>query len=73
MISIKQTTAIRLKEVREKEGLTQEKFAAIIGLSRVKLAKVEAGITKPSIEILRAVTNKFNVTYEFLLGMEETE
>jgi transcriptional regulator with XRE-family HTH domain len=42
----------RLKWLREKSGLSQEKLAAAIGVSRPFIALLESGSRSPSIEVL---------------------
>jgi transcriptional regulator with XRE-family HTH domain len=62
----------RIKAIRVKSGLTQEKFARKIDEKRIKYAKIEIGMYKPSFKMLRAISKKFKVSYNYLFGIEQT-
>jgi transcriptional regulator with XRE-family HTH domain len=58
----------KVKEAREKMGLTQEQFADKYGYARTTLAKLEAGIRDfKSTEII-TLAEQLNVSCDYLLG-----
>jgi len=57
----------RIGQIRNKKGLSQLRFAQIIGISRSFLSELEGGITKPSMPILLAIEYKFDVSYEWIM------
>ena len=46
---------MRLKELRERRGLTQEKLAELAGVSRAYLSRLEMGLHDPPLSRLRAL------------------
>lgn len=57
----------RVKQVRERVGLTQKEFAAQIGVSRSFLSEIEAGKVKPSVETLIGIVTRFQIDPHWLL------
>ena len=57
----------KLKQLREKEGLTQQQLANKIFVSRSAVAKWENGLGIPSEESLNLLCDHFAVTKEQLL------
>jgi transcriptional regulator with XRE-family HTH domain len=55
----------RIKYLRGEK--TQSEFAAIIGATKQKISNYEAGIIKPSFEILEQIAEKLNVNINWLL------
>jgi transcriptional regulator with XRE-family HTH domain len=62
---------MRLKELRARDRITQEQLAEAIGLERSSIGKYEGrqGII-PSVEVLKAIADYFNVTTDYLLGRD---
>lgn len=56
----------RVKELRRKTGLSQEKFALLINMDRTYFASVESGKRNISIENIYKIANGLNVTMEEL-------
>lgn len=52
----------RVREMRAKTGLSQEKFALEIGMDRTYLASVEAGRRNLSLKNIKKLADGFNVT-----------
>lgn len=52
----------RIKELRQKTGLSQEKFALKIGMDRTYFASVEAGKRNISIINLKKIADGLGVT-----------
>ncbi|HEY5600104.1 MAG TPA: LexA family transcriptional regulator [Candidatus Manganitrophaceae bacterium] len=57
----------RIKQARERAGLTQKEFSARIGISRSFLSEIEAGKVKPSIEALIGLLRNFDIDAHWLL------
>lgn len=57
---------------RKKSGLSQEAFAEKIGVSRQAVSKWETGESAPEISKLKAISECFGVTIDFLLSYDET-
>lgn len=58
----------RLKELREKEELSRQQLADILGVSRASLEYYEKGKRTPDIEVLYKLSEHFNVTSDYLIG-----
>lgn len=56
---------------RKKNGLSQEAFAEKIGVSRQAVSKWETGESAPEISKLKAISECFGVTVDFLLSEDE--
>lgn len=53
---------MRLKELRAKTGLSQEKFALKIGMDRTYYASVEAGRRNIALENIKKIADGFNLS-----------
>jgi transcriptional regulator with XRE-family HTH domain len=58
---------MRLKELREQKGLTQEALAEKIGVSRGYLSRLEMGRHDPSLSLLRRLARALMVDVAKLL------
>ena len=58
---------MRLKELREEEGLTQEALAKRIPMSRAYLSRLEMGLHDPSLSKLQAIAKALGVKVGRLL------
>lgn len=64
----------RIKEVREKLGLSQKEFAERIDMKRNSIAQIETGIRNPSVRTLKAIGKEFGINYSWLKdGIGEME
>jgi len=62
-----------LKELRSKHNITQEQLAAAIGVERSSIGKYEGNQSvMPSVDVLKAIADYFNVTTDYLLGRMRT-
>ena len=62
--------ARRIKELRAENGVTQEKFAMMVGLNRSYLADIEKANRNFGIDTLDKIVRGFNLTYaEFFKGL----
>jgi transcriptional regulator with XRE-family HTH domain len=62
----------RLKQLRERAGVSQEKMAELVGVSRVQLQKYESGQNMMNTEKLQLVAGALSVpVQEFFVSGEE--
>ena len=59
-----------LKEVRQKNGFTQEELGTDVGVSRQTIISVERYRYKPSLELAMKISKKLNVKIEKLFFFE---
>ena len=59
---------LKLKELREKRGLSQAAVADFIGISRQMYNKYENGEVEPSLKAVKSLCELYNITYQELLG-----
>lgn len=64
---------IRLKELREKNGITQKAFANSCNIATSTYNQYETGKRQPDLETLKKLAEKLQVTVDYLLGVEEKE
>lgn len=57
----------RIKQLRETEGISQEKLSSIIGISRPAISQIESGERKITAEELVLFAKKFNMNLENLI------
>ncbi len=60
----------RVNQVRKQHGLTQQKFAEMLGISRTHIANVENRNDNPSVPVLKLIATKFGVNEQWLLTGE---
>lgn len=63
--------ALRLKELREKNNLSQKAFALKMGISQSTVGMWESGKREPNFNMIEQVANYFNVSVDYLLGRTE--
>lgn len=70
MSGIQKNIGLRIRELRNQTGLSQEKFALKIEMDRTYLASVEFGRRNISIVNLEKIINGLNITFaEFFENM----
>lgn len=62
-----------LRRLRERENITREEFAKKIGITYAALSKYETNLRQPDYEILTKIASFFDVTTDYLLGIEHEE
>jgi len=62
---------LRLMFERRKKNLTQTQLSEAIGVSRITINKWEKGKSTPSVEMLLKLSEFFNVSVDYLLGIGE--
>lgn len=60
----------RLKELRLKNRVTQKELGEFLGFGYTTISNYEKGRNEPSIDILIKLADFFNVTLEYLIGVE---
>ena len=63
---------LRLKQLRQKKGLTQGELAGILGLKPTAISNYESNRNEPSFEKLIALSKEFDVTCDYLLGVSDS-
>lgn len=67
---IKEDFGKRIKELRRKENISQEKFALKIDMDRTYLASVEKGNRNISLENIKKISDGFNISLsELFFGL----
>lgn len=61
----------RIKELREKKGLSQIQLAKKTGISSQSISKYECGERNPKIEKWQKLATFFNVSIPYLQGIDE--
>lgn len=64
------------KEIRARRkglGLSQEEFAAKIGVSSVFVSKIERGIANPTVSVVEKMANFFNMPISELFSSMESQ
>lgn len=67
------TFSEKLKSIRKKAGVSQEKLAEKIGVSRQAITKWETDSGIPDIDNMMALSELFNISLDELLSNEKTE
>lgn len=63
----------RIKDLRKKNDLTQEKLADFLGVTYQSVSKWETGITMPDLALIVPLARVLGVSTDELLGMKSTE
>lgn len=63
----------KIKDLRKKQDVTQEKLAAYLNISYQAISKRENGTALPDLTLLPGIANFFGVSTDELLGMKDTE
>ena len=61
-----------LRNLREKNNLTQEQMAERINVTRQAISRWETGMTQPNPELLKVLSREFGVSINTLLGAPQT-
>ena len=65
-----QGLAQKLKDLRLEKGLDKSEVSKLLGLSKNAFGNYEAGIREPSLDILKRICIIFDVSSDYLLGLE---
>ena len=61
--------AIKLRQLRIKENISQEKLAYLAKVDRTLISKIERSIANPSLEVLVKISECLNVSVDHLLKL----
>lgn len=70
-IKIMGSFAEKLKEIRVLSGYSQKEASLLLGLSKHAFYNYEKGIREPSFETLIKICKLFDVSADYLLGLED--
>ena len=59
-----------LRELRQKEHMTQKVLGERLGLTKTAISKYENGTASPSIDMLKSLSTIFHVSTDYLCGIE---
>lgn len=71
MEEYKNNGLIGLKILRKKRQINQQKIAMDLNISREVISYYENGKRNPDIQMLKTLSNYFNVSIDFLINGEE--
>lgn len=63
----------RLRTLRLRKKLTQEQLAVKLGLTKSVISAYETGLRLPSYDVLIHIAKIFNISTDYLLGLEHRE
>ncbi|MCR4851773.1 MAG: helix-turn-helix domain-containing protein [Lachnospiraceae bacterium] len=58
---------LKIKEIRQKKGLTQDILAELVGCNTSHISNIENNYTKLSLNVLLAISNALDVSIDYLL------
>ena len=61
----------RIRELRVARSMNQEQLADALGLTKQAVSQYERGVRKPSVPVLEALCDFFNVSSDYLLGKDD--
>ena len=61
----------RLRELRKEKGCTQGQVAKKIGVTLSAYSNYEQGLREPSYQILKLICRFFDVSADYLIGLED--
>ncbi len=65
------SVGIKIKEIRKRIGITQERLADLIGVSLMTVRRWEWGNTSPSASMLPKLAEALNTSVEYLMGLTD--
>ena len=63
----------KIKSLRKKADVTQEKFADYLGITPQAISRWESGTAYPDIELIPAIANFFSVSSDELFGIDQAK
>lgn len=67
----KDVVAKRLREIRIDNRLTQKEMGDIINMAAGSVGALENGLYTPSLDVLRTLKKKLNISYDYILDGED--
>jgi putative transcriptional regulator len=65
------TLTTKIREYREKQGLTQSELADLVGVRRETIVNLERGRYNPSLKLAMDIAKVFHVTVEEIFSYTE--
>lgn len=65
-----ETLAKNIKQLRLKNNMTQQQLASKLDLTKSVISAYETGLRQPSYDVLINLARYFNVSSDFLLGID---
>ncbi|HIS79717.1 helix-turn-helix domain-containing protein [Anaeromassilibacillus sp. An200] len=59
---------VKLRQLREDKGLTQQEFASLLDMNRATISHYESNLSYPCADVLVKMANFFHVSVDQLLG-----
>lgn len=72
-ININEKLGIKIRFLRIKMKLSQEKFAELAGLNKNSIGMIERGQSKPSIETLEKIANALEIELKELVDVSKID
>ena len=66
-----ETLGEKIRNLREEKGLTQPELAKLVGVSNGTVSFWENGVNEPKASYVRKLSTVFEVTSDYLLGLED--
>ena len=63
----------RIKQLRERENISQSALASELDATRAAVNAWEMGVSNPSMQSLIELSRYFRVSVDYLLGLEDTD
>ncbi len=60
-MNLKASIGLRIKELRQKIGYTQEELSCLVGVDSKSISRIETGVFLPSLELISRMASVFNV------------
>ena len=61
----------RVASLRKERGLSQEAFGQAVKTTKATVSRLESGDRAPSLDMLCAIANYFDVSLDYLVGRSE--
>ena len=71
-MDVKKELGLKIKRLRQKEGLTQEQFAEKLNIATRTLAGIEIGESFVSAQTIENILNYTNISFEDFLDQQKT-
>lgn len=62
MITVQEKLGLRIKELRQEKGISQEKFAELADLDRTYISGIESGKRNVSIDVVSRIARVFGIS-----------
>lgn len=64
---------LRIRQLREARNMSQEELGRRVGRSKPVISNYENNIKFPPLEVLISIANVFNVSLDYLVGIEKKD